>query len=221
MSKLALLLTFAVVGTSMCASADVIAGDLGPGGTFGSVGYTVGSAGNVGLAVVFTVPSGPGYKLDQILVADHWLSGFGSSALTVGLYSGSNPNSTTLLQSFTIPASTHATKLYTLNSSLHPLLLAGNSYTLEETIGDCTGMSSCGTVWGWQFNNQLQTGYYEETGGGSWSLENSPGDITPAFAVTGAVPGAVPEPRFTPFLALSAMLIGFLQLRRRATEPSR
>jgi hypothetical protein len=205
----------AIFVSCSCAYADVVAGDLGPGNTFTSGtgnAWATGGPGNSENAVSFVVPTGQDYILDQILVADNWFSG--SSSLNVGIYSGSDPNTASLLESFDIPTSAtpqFASTLFTLTSVLRPTLISGNSYVIEETIGDCAGMASCGTTWGWQFNDLTpqQTGYFSEFPGGSWFTETG---VTPAFEVTGS---AVPEPRFTLLLAAAGAFLSLSHLRKK------
>jgi hypothetical protein len=213
--QLSLFLIPAIFASISCAYADVIAGDLGPGNTFQTGtgnSWATGGSGNSGNAVSFVVPTGQNYFLDQILVADNWFNG--SSSLDVGIYSGSDPNTASLLESFSIPTSAtpqFASTLFTLTSVLQPVLTGGSTYAIEETIGDCAGMASCGTTWGWQYNDLTpqQTGYFSEFPGGSWFTESG---ITPAFEVTGT---AVPEPTFSLLLAAAGTLLGFQHLRKK------
>lgn len=196
-------------------NATTIASNLGPGNSFqtGTVNsWATGDGGNSSNAVSFTIPSGQEYLLSQVLVADNWFAG--SDPLGVGIYSGSNPNSATLLESFSIPTSAttqFASTLFTLNSVLHPLLTPG-SYLIEETIPACGVASSCTDTWGWQWNDQLQTGFFAKFDAGSWFTESGTTETTPAFAVLGT---AVPEPAATTFLGLAA-LAALVWLRRRA-----
>jgi hypothetical protein len=213
------LLLTAVLASFSCAHADVIAGDLGPGDSFqtgSGNAWATGGPDNSENAVSFVVPTGQNYILDQILVADNWFSG--GSSLTVGIYSGADPNTAPLLESFSIPANTTPAGtgvLFTLPSVTTPTLVGGRSYLIEESIGDCAAMPSCGTTWGWQWNNltPAQTGYFSLFPGGSWFPETG---ITPAFEVTGTpVTSAVPEPGFIRLLAAAGALLGLSHLRKK------
>jgi hypothetical protein len=90
------------------------------------------------------------------LVADNWF--VGNSPLTVSISVGSDPNTATLLESFTISTSDaiqFASELFTVTPSLQPLLMGGQSYIIEESIAACGVASSCDTTWGWQWSNLM------------------------------------------------------------------
>jgi hypothetical protein len=207
-------LVLVLITVCACADAATIAGNLGPGNTFQtgtSNSWATGDGGNSGNAVAFMVPAMSNYRLDQILVADNWFGG--SSSLDVGLYMGSDPNTAILIESFSIPTSAtsqFASTLFTLPSLLQPVLLAGNTYFIEETIPDCGTSSSCATTWGWQWNDLTppQTGFYSEFGGASWFLET---DVTPAYAVNAT---AVPEPASLLLLTVAVGLLLFWSVAR-------
>jgi len=211
-------ITVLLIGSIMCLAAPItIVSDLGAGNTF-QVGtgnsWANGDGSNSANAVSFTLPGGQNYLLSQILVADNWFAGTGS--LVVGLYSGSNPNSAALLESFTIPTSAatqFASTLFTLTSVLHPLLLGGNSYLIEENIPACGTASTCSNTWGWQWNNQSQNGYYADFAGGTWITETA---VTPAFAVSGT---AVPEPNYGGLFVLALLAI-FIRMRMANPIPN-
>ena len=215
MSMLRMTLIPAILGCCMCANGDTIASDLGPGNTF-QIGtgnsWANGDGSNSSNAVFFTVAAGKSYTLDKIMVADNWFAG--TDSLNVGLYSGADPNTATLLESFTIPTSAttqFASVLFTLPSSLHPLLIGGNTYLVEESIAACGTASSCATTWGWQWNNltPAQTGFDARFGGNPWFAE--PG-ITPAYAVTGT---PTPEPGYLMLLVVASGLLGFFHWRKQ------
>jgi hypothetical protein len=206
-------MTAVVLGSVMRlhAAQVTISSDLGAGNTFqtGTANsWATGDGSNSANAVSFVVPSGQEYLLSQILVADNWFAG--SASLVVGFYSGSNPNSATLLESFTIPtsdATQFASTLFTLNSVQTPLLVGGNSYLIEESIPACGTASTCSNTWGWQWNNQAQTGYFAAFAGGTWFNETT---LTPAFAVVGA---QIPEPNYRVALFMLVALMIFRRLR--------
>jgi hypothetical protein len=206
-----------VLGSLTCLHAGpvTISGDLGAGNTFQTGtgnSWANGDGTNSANAVSFTVPAGQEYLLSQLLVADNWFAG--SDPLAVGIYSGSNPNSATLLESFTIPTSAttqFASTLFTLNSVVRPLLIGGNSYLVEESIPACGTAATCADIWGWQWNNQSQNGYFADTAGGTWFPEN--GFVTPAFAVLGT---AVPEPSYGGALFMLASLAVLTRIRKGA-----
>jgi len=195
------ILVASIFGFSLSVYADTISSNLGPGNTFqtGTVNsWANGGDSNPANAVVFVVPSGQNYLLTQIMVADNWFAG--SSPLTVSISAGSDPNTATLLESFTIPTSDaiqFASELFTVTPSLQTLLMGGQSYIIEESIAACGVASSCDTTWGWQWNNLMppQTGFFARFDGGSWFAET--GIITPAYAVLGS---PVPEPSSTVLL---------------------
>jgi hypothetical protein len=193
MRRISGILVASIFGFSLSVYADTISSNLGAGFQTGTVNsWANGDGSNSANAVVFVVPSGQNYLLTQILVADNWFAG--SSPLTVSISAGSDPNIATLLESFTIPTSgviQFASELFTITPSLQPLLMGGQSYIIEESIGDCGVASSCDTTWGWQWNNLMppQTGFFARFDAGSWFAET--GIITPAYAVLGS---PVPKP---------------------------
>jgi hypothetical protein len=217
LSKFMLTLIPAILGSFVCAYGDpmTIASDLGPGNTFQTGtgnSWANGDGPNSANAVSFVVPTGQNYILHQILVADNWFTGTGS--LNVDLYSGSNPNTAMLLESFVIPTSSttqFASVLFTLTSPIQQLLVGGNTYLIEESIGACGTALTCATTWGWQWNNlsPAQTGFYARLGSGSWFAETT---TTPAYAVTAA---PVPEPGSLTLLAIASGLLGFFRGRKR------
>ena len=213
MRKLCLVVSTLVLGSAsgLQAGAIVVASDLGAGNSFQtgtSNSWATGDGSNSANAVSFVVPSG-NYQLSQILVADNWYGGAGS--LVVGIYSGSTPNSASLLESFTIPTSAttqFASTLFTLTSVLQPVLLGGQSYLIEESIPTCGVASSCSNTWGWQWNDQSQNGFFSDFAGGAWITQTS---VTPAFAVS-ATP--VPEPNYVGALFMLAAI--FARIRKIA-----
>jgi YVTN family beta-propeller protein len=207
----ALLVLVAGLASPSRSQTTIIAGNLGAGGTFQSStgtswatgpGALCGPVGNQhpcdpANAVGFTIPAnGPYIRMTQFKVAINWFAG--PNSVNVGLYGFAGPNTTasinsaTLLQSFTVssPAATPGQpgQLVTQLLTTPIMLIPGHSYFLEMTE------PHAGTVFGWQWNNQGQSGYYAAflptvNSTPSWFAETCEGCATPAFEVDGVSQG--------------------------------
>jgi hypothetical protein len=216
-SVLAALFLFTGALTALNAKADVVlGGNFGPGYSF-STGtgnsWATGDGSNSGNAVSFVAPTGSNYQLNNITFAENWYTG--SDLLNVGLYQGIDPDSATLIDSFSVSSVglvQGTAYLLDYSSFTEPLLIGGDTYWLEQTVSACGTQASCGTTWGWQTNDlsPQQTGYDAEFAGGAWFATTG---ATPVFQVTGTpVPAATPEPGT--FL-LSSLPMALFLLKRR------
>jgi hypothetical protein len=189
----------------------LLAGNLGPGNSYQTGtgnSWADGGPDNTSNAVSFTTTSGQDFTLDSIQFADNWFVGI--DTLHIGFLQGSDLNSAMLLESFTVSAPTMFNSyLYTVNSVSNPLILAGNTYFITQFVTDPSGA----TTWGWQVNDQGQTGYFAQIGTAGWFAET--GD-TPAFAVYGSpvAPPPVPEPSSIVLFG-TGLASAAVQLRRR------
>jgi hypothetical protein len=201
------------------AAATVIAGNFGPGDTYqlgtGNAS-AVGGTSDESLAVSFTIPVGQNYSFDQFRVADNWFSG--TDSLTAGLYSGSDPSTATLLESFTFSAATmFDSQIFTATSALHPMLLSGQTYLIEELSACPVGGPACPTTFGWQKNSIGDVGAYSLNNNHPWEfLTTNPATgaavATPVFDVSGTL---VPEPATVAFFGAGLLGVGVMRRRKK------
>jgi hypothetical protein len=177
----------------------------------GGTGEGVGGFQNTGAFAV---------SLAQIDVADTFFSGASSPAydnLTVTIWQNTTDSLTgaTNLESWTVLASSMSLggppQIITLNSTTTPTINTTDFYFITETVPVDPTPDSTQAIWGWQWNNQGQTGYLTESSpSGPWAAGTVSPETTPAFEVF----VSAPEPRTT--IALLALgLVGMLILRRR------
>ncbi len=200
---LAILLLFAAT-----AFADTIYNNFGPGNSYqNSTGtaWAVGGSGESGNAVSFVVPmtaSGE-YQLTEVQFAANW--SFGTNLLTVGLFGPSNDiNTASLLETWTVSANAQSTpQLFDVAGNA--TLLSGQTYYIEMEGNDPN------TEWGWQWNDQMQNGYYSEFAGGQWFLESG---VTPVLEISAnPVQTTTPEPGT--FMLLASGILGTAEVVRR------
>src|SRR2546422_752350 len=125
-------------------------------------------------AVAFAISGTQLYHLTQFRFAANWFAG--TNSINVGLYVESDLNTASLLESFTFSANAQATaQLFTAVSVKKPTLIPGNTYFIALSVDPST-------TWGWQWNDQGQTGgWFARSGTGAWIAESA---TTPAFEVS-------------------------------------
>jgi hypothetical protein len=188
--------------------------------TGGSDAWLVGNGGTGEAVGGFQNTGSFGVSLAQIDVADTFFSGASSPAydnLTVGIWQNSTDNLTgaTELESWTVLASSLSMggppSIITLNSTTTPTINTSDFYFITETVPVDPTPNATQAIWGWQWNNQGQTGYLTESSpSGPWAAGTVSPESTPAFEVF----VSAPEPRTTAAL-LAVGLLGMLILRRR------
>jgi hypothetical protein len=127
---LALLAAIMGVGT-LPVKADTIAGNFGePGDTYQTstgTAWEIGGPINESRQCLSLSPWASRTSLLSSALADNWFAG--TNSLPVGIYSGSDPTTATLFESFTLVASALQTaQIFTETSVLHPLLVGGQTY---------------------------------------------------------------------------------------------
>ncbi|MBS0266085.1 MAG: PEP-CTERM sorting domain-containing protein [Planctomycetes bacterium] len=186
--------------------ADLIAGNFGPGDSYQTGG---GNSWGVGydfsvppsyysIAVAFTNTSSTTYSLDQFRFAANYYSG--TNSLTATFYGGSSDlNSATLLESFTFSAPTpYDQYIYVASSTVHPWLLPGETYFITLSVPQDSE-----TLWGWQFNDQGQTGgWLTQINSDPWYELTY---VTPVFDVHAS---PVPEPSTLIMFSLLMVTLG-------------
>lgn len=233
-----ILVVFALAALPL--SADIIAGNFGPGNTFDNTStadsWTTGGDGNSANAVGFVNPYATAFTLTQIQVADNFFEGSTDGgiydALNVSLWESPtdlNDAGASELESWSVSTADFATpEIFTLTpgSSTTPGFIpdidAGVNYFITETVLPDPGGDEA--VWGWQWNSltPLQTGFYSEFSG-NWFPETAtvaqngfPAAITPVFSVSGdpILVSPAPEPRSYAAL-LAAGFLGLLLVSKR------
>lgn len=189
----------------------LLAGNLGPGNSYQTGtgnSWANGGTGDSSNAVSFTNTTGQAFTLTSIQFADNWFEG--NDTLNIEFLEGSDLNSATLLESFSVSAGTMFDQdLYTVTSVTNPLILPGETYYIAQSVPDSLG----DTTWGWQYNNTGETGYFSQTGSDPWFAET--GD-TPAFAVYASPAVSTPTiPEPSSFLLLGTGLAAVTHLRRK------
>jgi hypothetical protein len=191
----------------------LIAGNLGNGYQSGTANsWATGGSGSSYSenAVGFTVASGESFDLDYIQYVTNWFSGSGS--LTIGLYSGVPGGVSTELTSWILPQAASPTQGAAVEWSSYPsgVLLTSGNYFIELS-------TTVGTVWGWQWNNEMPAdtanwySNFPNSGSPGWFSEA--GNITPAFDVYGTPVSSTPEP--APFVLLLSGFVGILGVAAR------
>ena len=194
----------------------ILFSNFGPGNTFQTstaTSWADGSAADSSNAVSLVNSSPSAFRLDDFRFADNWFAG--TNMLLVGFWGGSTDlNTATLLESFTFTAAAlQAPQIFTAISLLHPLIEPGGTYFITQSVPGAPA-----TTWGWQWNNQGQTGFFAKFDGGAWFAE---GVETPVFDVSGTLvtPASVPEPATLALVGCGLALVAYQ--RRRALRGRR
>jgi hypothetical protein len=194
-------LTLVIACSAASTRADIIFSNLGPGDTFGGAAYLVQGAnfGEVDRAVRFT-PTGNSYFFDTFEPVVSYSGGTDQMRVTLRLDNSGLPGSVIetivvsgLNEDFGNP------EVFTVQSSLHPVLLEGVTYWLAiSAVDDDTRIF-------WRENS---TGQIGDTAASfdsemTWQLDDPPNE-TPAFRVTAT---AVPEAHALALPVIGALLI--------------
>jgi hypothetical protein len=208
----AVLLTLAGVFTWFADStrADIVFSNLGVGDTFGGSAYLVNGAnlGEVDRAVVFT-PTGGDFFFDTFEPVVSYEGGTDQMQVTLRADDGSGlPGAvieTIVVSGLNFDFSNPA--VFTVNSSLNPILLEGVPYWLAISAVD----NDTRIFWRENSTGQIGDTAVSFDGGSMWERDSEPGgdfpNETPAFRVTGT---AVPEAH-----ALALPVVGVLVIAIR------
>jgi hypothetical protein len=196
------------------ARADVVFNDFGPGDAYNTLGGLPvgGSSGGFGQldisGATFTAASTG--TLSEIDVPFFNQSGPGIFNLELHADDGTGKVGA-LLESFeNIGPATASQTIFSIVSTLHPLLTAGDAYWLVATPADPT------TAVFWNNNSIGATGtIYEDFNG---SVNYAPGEILPTFRVIASA--SVPEPSSLVLGVSGLAVVGTVTLRCR-TKPGR
>jgi len=203
------------------ARADVIVyNSFGPGMTITPIGITgTFTIGPPGTSNFLSAPFSPSSTVDLTSLTGNWAGGLDSvfpltttSPITVSLWSGSNSEPITELQSWALTVDELATN-YTLTSAVTTNLVAGNTYWV---VADYTNGVDSENFLGWGSNPGATTGglWQSDISATSLALVSGP---QPALEVQGTLT-ATPEP--SAFLLVSVGTLGLL-ITRRTTEVCR
>jgi hypothetical protein len=155
------------------------ASNFGPDDTYQvsswGVGGSNGALVNGAFAVAFDTGPVTVYRLERIRFAATWFSG--ANTAYVGLWGESTDlNSVTLIESFVVTATTpFAPHIFSAPSVLRPRIRPRSRYFI-------TGSVDAGSLWGWHWNNQDQTGLFVHYSGTSWTMQPA---TAPAFSISG------------------------------------
>jgi hypothetical protein len=192
-------LTLVITCSATSSRADIIFSNLGPGDTFGGSAYLIQGAnlGEVDTAVRFT-PTGNSYFFDTFEPVVSYSGGTDQMQVTLRLDNSGLPGS--VIETIVVSGLNEDfdnSAVFTVQSSLHPVLLAGVSYWLAiSAVDDDTRIF-------WRENSTGQIGdtALSFDGGTMWeSISNE----TPAFRVTAT---AVPEAHALALPVIGALLI--------------
>jgi len=180
-------ITFASQSTSPPAVPQVLTTTYGPNASFQlgtGTAWAIGGPGNASAAVSYVNATATFVRLERFRFAANWFSG--TSILNVGLWVGSSDlNSATLLESFVFTTTaTQSPRTFTAFSDTRPLISPGETIFITLSVPGAPG-----TIWGWHWNNQGQTGYLARFGTDHWFV--APGQ-TPAFEILGTQVSPVP-----------------------------
>lgn len=191
-----------VLALSTPANGDVVYSTFGSGQSHLAFGYAVGtpSGGQPEENATPFMPSS-NYTLDLINFAAYYISGL--NHLTVNLAADVSGVPGTILESWSVDID-GSPAIYTVTSSVHPLLGDSNKYWVWLTANDLTNSDLA-----WNLNDQGHTGEF------AFRIGYQPNWITvtdslPAFDVTGT---PVPEP--STILLLVSGLIGLAVYGRK------
>lgn len=198
-----LLLTFLL---ALPSSGGIIFSNFGPGDSFqqgtGESWATGNGVNNGGQGARNAIAFHPGFDayLDEIRFAANWFAG--TNELFVHVVTG-DLNSPVVLESFKFSASSQAqSEIFSATSIVRPKLNGGQDYFLVLEVADLQN-----TIWGWQWNDQGEDGFFSQFNNGPWFVQN---DVRPVAEISAT---AVPEPSSVLLFATAGAA---LLIRRRA-----
>jgi len=199
------------IATTRLGAQTVVASTFGPapGYTPGNGYFIANGAAELISSVASPFTASAGGTLSSVRVAtSQLLTSAVDDVLHVGLYSGSDMNSATLLEEFTGYPPVYPGGIQAFSSVAHPTIAAGQSYFVALSVVDPDF-----TIYQWLFSSSGSTGTVWFRGGsGTWSSD--PASLLPAFDVS-VNATSTPEPTTVALLGGGLLALGAAARRRR------